>query len=464
MDPSSDASGARLLDMALEDGAPRAPLSGLFPNDLPLPSLEDALVPIAAASQLSHLHPTTGRSVKIARKQAKRAQAKHPSLTLDECTAIVLYTIEEFPRENSLYYALNLALRNQLRKAVRPWRDYIWLLLHALRKLPPATATTVYRGCRKSPDELGLELTAGFDFTWASFSSTATTQGVMNTFVGQSGPRTLMTIELVEASGREVNAFSLFPGENEILFPPNMCFEVVDSFDAGNELIMVQCKQTETIDSIMDHISIPFSKLSVAPAAQAPARKPPPVLATDGTDITELVALVRDGNDAQKEEAAGALRNFAHSCDDNKIAIAKAGGIPPLVALVWAMDGYGYPLKDGQQEAAAYALEKLAKPIGERHRVNRVDRDNQFLIAEAGGIPPLVALVRDGNEAQKKRATYALSNFAYEHPNKRGNKILIPTLSAIKERKNWGLHLAENHAQNEYRVAIEEACDAKTFH
>ena len=90
MDPSSNAFGARLLDMALEDGAPRAPLSGLFPNDLPLPSLEDALVPIAAASQLSHLHPTTGRSVKIARKQAKRAQAKHPSLTLDECTAIVL--------------------------------------------------------------------------------------------------------------------------------------------------------------------------------------------------------------------------------------------------------------------------------------------------------------------------------------------------------------------------------------
>ena len=102
MDPSSNAFGARLLDMALEDGAPRAPLSGLFPNDLPLPSLEDALLPIAAASQLSHLHPTTGRSVKIARKQAKRAQAKHPSLTLDECTAIVLYTIEEIPRENSL--------------------------------------------------------------------------------------------------------------------------------------------------------------------------------------------------------------------------------------------------------------------------------------------------------------------------------------------------------------------------
>ena len=420
MDPSSNAFGARLLDMALEDGAPRAPLSGLFPNDLPLPSLEDALVPIAAASQLSHLHPTTGRSVKIARKQAKRAQAKHPSLTLDECTAIVLYTIEEIPRENSLYYGLNLALRNQLRKAVRPWRDYIWLLLHALRKLPPATATIVFRGCTNSPDELGLELTAGFDFTWSSFSSTATTQDVMQSFVGQSGPRTLMTIELVEASGRYVRDFSLSPEENEILFPPNMCFEVVSSFDAGNELIMVQCKQTETIDSIMDHISIPFSKLSVAPAAQAPAqpvetiapadlapavqapaRKPPPVLATDGTDITELVALVRDGNDAQKAEAAGALANLAANCADNRIPIAKAGGIPPLVALV--RDG-----NDEQKHSAAWALRNLAHSCD----------DNQIAIAKAGGIPPLVALVRDGNDAQKHFAAAALQNLAGNNDNK----------------------------------------------
>jgi hypothetical protein len=93
---------------------------------------------------------------------------------------------------------------------------------------------------------------ADFEFTWSSFSSTATTQGVMQTFVGQSGPRTLMTIKMAENSGRDVRDFSLYPGENEILFPPNMCFEVVDSFDAGNQLIMVQCRQTETVDVILD--------------------------------------------------------------------------------------------------------------------------------------------------------------------------------------------------------------------
>ena len=246
-----DASHAnRLMDMAFEDGEVRGPLEGFFPATLPVPTLEQALAALAASHP--HLHADTGRSVKLARKKAKKAQLKYPSLTMDECTAIVLYTMEEEPRETSLYYVMNAALRSKQRAEVRPWRDFIWLLLHALRKLPVAALPVVFRGCTKAPSELGLELEAGFEFSWAGFSSTATTQGVMSTFVGQAGPRTLLTIALSEPVGRDVRDFSLFPKENEVLFPPNMCFEVVSHFDSGGGLIMVQCKQTETIDAILD--------------------------------------------------------------------------------------------------------------------------------------------------------------------------------------------------------------------
>ena len=178
--------------MALEDGETRGPLAGFFPADLPVPTLEQALSPVAAS--FAHLHPESGRTVKLARKKARRAQAKHPFLSMDECTAIVLYTIEEEPRDVSLYFALNASLRNKQRVGVRPWRDYIWLLLHALRKLPAVDTRTVFRGCTKAPKEIGMELSVGFDFTWSSFSSTATTQDVMDTFVGKEGSRTFMTI------------------------------------------------------------------------------------------------------------------------------------------------------------------------------------------------------------------------------------------------------------------------------
>eukprot|EP00966_Prymnesium_polylepis_P199099 4613743-Prymnesium_polylepis.1 len=140
---------------------------------------------------------------------------------------------------------------------------------------------TVFRGCKQTPADVGLELVAGFDFTWAGFSSTATTQDVMSTFVGQEGSRTLMTIELTEPVGRDLRDFSLFPTENEVLFPPNVCFEVVAHVNLGHGLTMVQCKQTETIDAILDMTpaaaSTPGATNTPPPPTAAAAATAPPL-------------------------------------------------------------------------------------------------------------------------------------------------------------------------------------------
>ena len=81
--------------------------------------------------------------------------------------------------------------------------------------------------------------------------------------------------------------------------------------------------------------------------------------------VSPLVALICDGNDAQKHFAAAALHRLAYN-DDNKVAIAKAGGIPPLVALV--RDG-----TDAQKTNAAWALRNLAANCD----------DNEVLITKA---------------------------------------------------------------------------------
>ena len=70
------------------------------------------------------------------------------------------------------------------------------------------------------------------------------------------------------------------------------------------------------------------------------------------------MALIRDGIDAQKAAAAGVLRNLAFNL---AIAIAKADGIPPLVALV----------RDGtaeQKAVAAAALSNLTYSCADNHR------------------------------------------------------------------------------------------------
>ncbi|KAH8092119.1 hypothetical protein JL720_5703 [Aureococcus anophagefferens] len=80
---------------------------------------------------------------------------------------------------------------------------------------------------------------------------------------------------------------------------------------------------------------------------------------------------------ARRRWAARALGYLAWSNAANKFLIAEAGGIAPLVEL----------LRDGSAQAkehATWVLNDLALD------------DNKALIAEAGGIPPLVELLRDG--------------------------------------------------------------------
>ncbi|KAH8044622.1 hypothetical protein JL722_14594 [Aureococcus anophagefferens] len=109
-----------------------------------------------------------------------------------------------------------------------------------------------------------------------------------------------------------------------------------------------------------------------------------------------LVRDLREGDDAAQTAAARAVDSLT-SWDNfaNKVAIAEAGGIPPLVEL----------LRDGSADAkaaAALALRRLAYD----------NAANQASIAETGGIPQLVQLLRDGSAGAKEWAAYALYHLA----------------------------------------------------
>ncbi|KAH8058534.1 ubiquitin-protein transferase [Aureococcus anophagefferens] len=79
--------------------------------------------------------------------------------------------------------------------------------------------------------------------------------------------------------------------------------------------------------------------------------------------------------------AAVTLSNLACNNDANRVEIAKAGGIPPLVKL----------LRAGAKLTAAVTLGHLACN----------NAANTVLIAKAGGIPRLVELLRDGSADEK---------------------------------------------------------------
>ena len=268
----------RALDSSFEDGGVRSPLAGLFPKSLPVPSLAQALAGIG--QQFPDLAPE-GKCVKIARKHAKTIDPVHTrGMREDEILTLILYTMEAVPREESLYFLMNAALRSKDRSGVREWRDYIWLLLHAMRQIEQPTERNVYRGFRIETGFFTTKpnLSKGADVTWSAFSSTASTVDVMSSFLGQEGERIMYNIELTEPIARDIKPFSLFPSENELLLPPGFSFEIVATFEAGGGLTMVQCKQTETLDVLLDFgappstWNVPISRpaqTGVPPQAQA---------------------------------------------------------------------------------------------------------------------------------------------------------------------------------------------------
>ena len=214
--------------------------------------------------------------------------------------------------------------------------------------------------------------------------------------------------------------------------------------------------------------------------------------------IAPLIALARDGSTQCKESAALALANLAHEGMSTRAAIASAGGIDPLVELVRSGDAQGHahaamelanlalrasatdsegsvhlapsesissliPLVTGTghskiKEHAALALAHLAAQ----------DPDNQAAITAAGAIPPLVALIRNGDTFGSMRAAQALGDLA---ANNRANQTaiaacggiaaLVVLLKGAPQHCKWAAaialgHLAHDHEANQAAIVAAE--------
>ena len=116
-------------------------------------------------------------------------------------------------------------------------------------------------------------------------------------------------------------------------------------------------------------------------------------IATAGA-IPPLVALVQNGSDRLKGHAAIALLNLALKNDKNMVSIVEADAIIPLVEL----------LKNGTvaaktQAAAALSCRRLGLAANVLVSLASNNDNNKVLIVKAGAIPLLVALLKNGHYA-----------------------------------------------------------------
>ena len=149
------------------------------------------------------------------------------------------------------------------------------------------------------------------------------------------------------------------------------------------------------------------------------------------SNILTLVGLVRGDSQTgdsqtrspsefEQAQAARALTVLAKGGDENQAAIARAGAIEPLVALVSGGNA-------GAQEAAAAALHWLA-----------FGADNQVAIARAGAIEPLVALLHEPTTAATTRAAASTMEHVLAQQHDQSGPLAVPQLgSCASSGRTW---------------------------
>eukprot|EP00698_Gefionella_okellyi_P021518 TRINITY_DN699_c0_g1_i1.p1 TRINITY_DN699_c0_g1~~TRINITY_DN699_c0_g1_i1.p1 ORF type:complete len:485 (+),score=87.72 TRINITY_DN699_c0_g1_i1:1026-2480(+) len=149
---------------------------------------------------------------------AKVAAHKASNLPAECIFAVYAYTRKE------IYDALNKALRRRKSGPAEllPFRYLCICLVKAMALLPECSEKS-YRGIQKVDRQIVMTaIQKGLDWIWAGFSSTTLDIGV----AGKFGKKFRFVIRGIY--GRDISAFSQYPGEREILFIPGTCMRVLE--------------------------------------------------------------------------------------------------------------------------------------------------------------------------------------------------------------------------------------------
>ena len=119
--------------------------------------------------------------------------------------------------------------------------------------------------------DLGEEFPKGKTFFWWAFSSCSSSIEVLEQFLGQHGHRTIFNIEC--DSAKDIYAHSFYQSENEVLMYPARQFQVVASFNAGNQLRIIHVKEIQPPFPFIHIPSISSPQVDLIQVIESPLAK-----------------------------------------------------------------------------------------------------------------------------------------------------------------------------------------------
>jgi hypothetical protein len=153
---------------------------------------------------------------------AENLLAKFPNHTIDELTAIKVYTSDGARNGSKIYELLNTQLRgNSLDEFNKGLNE---LLKSALGKLSPYKGSEVFRGVSGAEADLAKSWKVGEDIAFKDFKSSSVNESVAQTFMEKKGGDVMF--EISNPKGYNICDVSCIPGEAEILFKSGSQFKV----------------------------------------------------------------------------------------------------------------------------------------------------------------------------------------------------------------------------------------------
>jgi len=259
--------------------------AALFPADLSVAeSLDDAVAALKGAQLVQNIDAR----LEAAKEKAKATEITHPKIPEHMRAALAFYVADEAEAGAEagttgaaacVYDLIDQALKSTDRSALLPWRDLVWLVLHAWKLVRPEPESTIYRGCNIPLSELPMQYTengsssssingssgggAGDEsndtvLCWAGASPAATSMHILRTLLGQEGPRSYFALKLGSGGGssqaRDLSYFGRYYSDRirppVVYLPPGIQFTVKSVTTLGNGVAMVRCIETTNAGAV----------------------------------------------------------------------------------------------------------------------------------------------------------------------------------------------------------------------
>ena len=206
----------------------------LYPKDYTKPDMKSALLEAGLTGEQADQVCNTCIMIS---ERAKEEGKLFDGFTEEDAAAIAMYTFD-FGSDNiesNPYRLINKSLSSQDPKEIMKIRGILCLVMAALRKLPRVSNKILYRGLRGGVCLDEDHYCEGNSVSWAALTSTSPDSKATKGFLarGSNTGKASGTLFIIENGwGYDIQPYSLFPDEAEIVLEPGHQFNVKSVIDA----------------------------------------------------------------------------------------------------------------------------------------------------------------------------------------------------------------------------------------